>query len=120
MTKFAWVGLFSLLSSVILGVLAPMMIFALMSIVDPDASDKWDGIYYFPILCALFIVGPIAAGLAARFLARKVTSRIRAQSATSQDEDGCLANVAGIMAVALSWLFVATGWIYDLLGIFIP
>jgi CDP-diglyceride synthetase len=118
--KFAWVALLTLLCSIILGVLAPMMLFSLVSSADPDASDKWDDTYALPALCAIFIAGPIAAGLAARFFSSKVLARFRPEPAPSQDWDGCLSNAAGVVAVALSWLLVATGWIYGLLGPLVP
>ena len=113
--RFASVVLLSLLCSVTLGVLAPVMLFNLVGYVDADASDKWDDVYFFPLLCTLYIAGPMAAGAAAHLSSRKLLARFPGELPATHNSDGCLANVAGIMAVALSWLFVATGWIYALL-----
>ena len=106
--------LISLLCAAVLGNIAPAFLGAAVGSLDPNASDKWDDIYFFQGICCLFVVGPVAAGVASYSVSRRLLPR-RARP-DARDGPPALPIAAGLLAVLLSWLLIVKGWIWDLLA----
>ena len=108
--------LVGLLCAAVLGVIAPTLIGAAVASLDPNASDKWDDIYFFQGICCLFVVGPVAAGVASYSVSRKLLARPAGDVPAARNGPPALSIAAGLLAVLLSWLLLLNGWIFDLLS----
>ena len=104
--------------AVLIGVFAPVLTTATIGSLLPGASDMWDGELFFPVTCLLLVVGPIAAGIAAYWIARSVMPRVAVPPTVDEARIMREARVAGILATTLSWVLIVQGSIYSVFSLF--
>ena len=115
MTRFLVLVAVALASALLIGLLAPACLLAAVGSLVPSTSEMTDGELYFPIICLLYLVGPMAAGLSANRIYAAISHRLPLRAVSGERGAREEAIAAALLATVLSWFLILQGSVYSIL-----